>query len=107
MKKENFIKLFIIAGVGYAVFVFLKNSKIAKTNQDNTTKAFDSEKSTPTPTAENAIIVRTAYTDAMNASESPSRLSELNKECMKEFGMRCYVDGEGKVVVCDAKGNIV
>jgi hypothetical protein len=28
-----------------------------------------------------------------------------NKELMKEFGMRCYVEKSGEVIACDVKGN--
>lgn len=103
MKKENLIKAGLIFGGGYLVFALAKSMKKSK-SIDGLKKSFDSKESTPVPTAENAKIVITAYTEALNAGETPSRLTELNKECMKEFGMRCYVDGEGKVVVCDVKG---
>lgn len=104
MKKENLIKAALIFGGGYLVFALAKSIKKTNTIVDSTKKSFDSKESAPVPTAENAKIVITAYTDALNAGETPSRLTELNKECMKEFGMRCYVDSEGKVVVCDVKG---
>lgn len=103
MKKENIIKAVLIFGGGYLVFALAKSLK--KGSGSATTKSFSSDKeATPVPTAENAKIVLTAYTDALNSGESPARLTELNKECMKEFGMRCYVDSENKIVVCDVKG---
>ena len=43
----------------------------------------------------------------MQAGEPASQLSELNKECMKDFGMRCYMDKEGKLIVCDVSGNVM
>jgi hypothetical protein len=49
-----------------------------------------------------------AYTDALKAGEPSARLTELNKECMQEFGMRCYIDSKsGKAVVCDVKGDTI
>ena len=107
MKKESFIKAALIFGGGYLLFSVLKSAKSKSATTTDSTKSFDSTtKEAPAPTPENAKIVLTAYSDALNAGESPSRLSELNKECMKEFGMRCYVNN-GEVVVCDVKGNPV
>jgi hypothetical protein len=109
MKKESFIKAALIFGGGYLLFSVLKSAKTkaSTSSSTDTTKSFDSStKDAPAPTPENAKIVLTAYSDALNAGESPSRLSELNKECMKEFGMRCYVNNN-EVVVCDVKGNPV
>lgn len=103
MKKENIIKAVLIFGGGYLVYALAKTMKGQNVSAGKT-KSFDSKDSSPVPTAENAKIVLTAYTEALNAGESPSRLTELNKECMKEFGMRCYVDNENKIIVCDAKG---
>jgi hypothetical protein len=48
-----------------------------------------------------------AYTDALKNGEPSARLTELNKECMKEFGMRCYIDKSGQAVVCDVKGETI
>ena len=56
---------------------------------------------------QNAEIVATAYSSAMQNNEPSSRLSELNRELTKEFGMRCYMDKSGKLVVCDVSGNII
>ena len=72
-------------------------------------KSADGDKSlAPAPTPENAEIVLIAYTDALKNGEPASRLTELNKECMKEFGLRCYIDQKsGKTVVCDVKGETI
>jgi len=103
MKKENVIKALLIFGGGYLAFSLYKSSKMPKV-VDKTTKNFDS---TPKANPENAKIVIMAYMDALNAGESPSRLTELNKECLKEFGMKCYVNDKNEVIVCDAKGNTI
>lgn len=70
-------------------------------------KSFDSNgKGVPMPNKEDAEIVLIAYTEALKNGEPASKLTELNKECMQEFGMRCYLDSEsGKAVVCDVKGD--
>ena len=117
MKKENIIKAALIFGGGYLLFLLVKTAKESKLNSSNTNtkttnetvKSFDSvvPDDAPVPDIEKAPIVMEAYTLAMEAGESPMRLTELNKECMKDFGMRCFVSEEGKLVVCDVKGNII
>lgn len=107
MDNKNLIKASIMFGGGFLLFLALKSgakgSKPATTSIGNTT-SFDS---TPAPTQENAQIVIMAYTDALKNGEPPNRLTELNQEMMKEFGMRCYVDNSGEMVVCDVKGDTV
>ena len=118
MKKENIIKAALIFGGGYLLFLLVKTAKESKsrinTNTNTktsteTVKSFDSvvPDDAPTPNPEKAPIVMEAYIAAMDAGEPPMRLTELNKECMKDFGMRCHVSDDGKVVVCDIKGNII
>ncbi len=103
MNNKNLIKAAVIFGGGFLLFALTKN-KLSSSEK----KSFDSSKDLlPAPTKENAEIVLVAYTEALKANEPPTRLTELNKECMKDFGLRCYVDKEGKVVVCDVKGNPV
>lgn len=109
MNKENLLKAGVIFGGSFLLFMLLRpkwNQSTTKTDK----KAFDS---VPPPTfsakdMENADIVARAYADALKAGEPPSKLTELNTECMKEFGMRCYIDKKtGQLVVSDVKGNIV
>jgi hypothetical protein len=111
--KENLVKAGIVIGGGILLYMALKPSKdkITYTTNNNATpppppKNANGE-ATPKPTLENAEIVADAYTQALKAAETPSKLTELNQECMKEFGMRCYVDKEGKLVVCDVSGNTI
>ena len=42
----------------------------------------------------------------MSAGEPASRLTELNKELLKEFGMKCYLK-DGKIHVCDSAGKVI
>ena len=107
--KENLIKASIILGGGFLAFLLLKpkNKPTEVVASSSPIKSFDNGSSAPPPSMENAEIVATAYASAMQAGEAPSRLTELNKECMKDFGMRCYMDKEGKLVVCDVSGNII
>jgi hypothetical protein len=43
----------------------------------------------------------------MQAGEPSSALTELNKECMKDYGMRCHLDKNNKLVVCDVSGSVI
>ena len=126
MTNENLIKAAVMFGGGFALFYALrpKDKDIATlvekatTNNINITaptetkanspiKSFDSNAKLPPAAKENALIVANAYEAAMKNSESPSRLTELNKECMAEFGMKCYMDKDGKLVVTDKDSTII
>jgi len=107
MNNENLIKASIIFGGGFLLFILLKpklGSMVSAPASEK--KSFDSAPVTAKD-LENADIVAKAYTDAMKAGEPPAKLTELNTECMKEFGMRCYTDKSGKLIVCDVKGKII
>jgi hypothetical protein len=110
MKKENLIKAALIFGGGFLLFMLLKPKK-----KDLEKKSFIQEKPQE-PTTEpkfteeqyqNAEIVANAYAEALKNQETPENLTELNKELMKEFNMRCYLDKSSKLVVCDTKGNTI
>lgn len=107
MKNETLIKLALIFGGGFGLFMLLKPKIGDKlpTSKPIETKSFDS--GTPTPKKEDVKIVTQAYKEAVKSGESASRLTELNKELMKEFGMRCYVEKSGEVIACDVKGNAI
>jgi len=108
MNNENLIKASVIFGGGFLVFLLLKPKFGASATTTTTTekKSFDSAPVTAKD-LENADIVAKAYADALKAGEPPSKLTELNTECMKEFGMRCYTDKSGKLIVCDVKGKTI
>lgn len=105
MKKEGIIKFSLIFGGGLLTFLLLKKfSGGSVSNLTTTKKDFTSKPAPSSYDIENAEIVAKAYTDAMANQEPASRLTELNKELAKEFGMRCYIDKSGSVVVCDTSG---
>jgi hypothetical protein len=113
--KENLIKaglMLLGGGLLYYAFRPSANGGTAKNTATNTaaastTTGFDSESSSKVePTMENAEIVAEAYSNAVLNGEPPSKLTELNQECMKEFGMRCYVK-DNRLIVCDVSGNTV
>jgi hypothetical protein len=110
MDKTNIVKAILMLGGGFIVYSLVKSIKEApktsKTSTNPDTKSFDSVQPTPKQ-IEDAKIVLTAYIDAMRNNEPPLRLTELNKECINEFGLRCYVDESGKTIVCDEKGNTI
>lgn len=108
MSNENLIKASIIFGGGFLLFLLLKPKLGMATTAASTSdkKSFDNAPVTAKD-LENADIVVKAYTDAVKAGEPPAKLTELNTECMKEFGMRCYTDKSGKLIVCDVKGKTI
>lgn len=106
MDNQNLIKAALMFGGGFALFALLKPKDPAVALSGAGQKAFDNQL-LPAPSEKDAEIVMIAYTDALKAGEPPARLTELNKELMKEFGMRCYIDNSGKATVCDAKGDTI
>lgn len=110
MDNKQLIKGALIFGGGFLLFALLRpKDKSAKSTSTSPIKKLEGENNlVPAPTTENAEIVLIAYTDALKNGEPASRLTELNKECMKEFGLRCYIDQKtGKTVVCDVKGDTI
>lgn len=103
--KENLIKAGLVFGGGILLFLALKPSKPSQDIAPSSTPK-NAVGDTPQPTLENAEVVADAYTQALQAGETPTKLTELNQECMKEFGMRCYVKND-KLIVCDVSGNTI
>lgn len=106
--NENLYKVLIIFGVsGLMFWAFMPKAATASAaTLPAPVKGFDSSNA-PKADIANAEIVANAYSSALKAGEPASQLTELNKELMKEFGMRCYKDSGNKLVVCDSSGNIV
>jgi len=106
--KENFIKGVIIFGGAFLIFSLWKPKKdaILKNSSTGTKTGSDGSVSKPID-MNNAKIVSDAYAAALKAGETAQNLTELNKELMKEFGMRCYVSSSNQLVVCDSKGNTI
>ena len=102
--NQNLYKASLMLAIGGLLFWVILPKKDKGTSATTPKKSFDS---TPTPSIENADIVANAYQSALSANEPASRLTELNKELMKEFGMRCYMEKDNKLVVCDSAGTII
>jgi hypothetical protein len=112
--NKNFVKWIIIFGGGLLGFNLFKPKKkdLETANQPTpptsaSNESFDDNESKVKPTKENAEIVFRAYSAAMQAGEPSSALTELNKECMKDYGMRCYMDKNNKFIVSDASGKTI
>lgn len=106
MNNKNLLRISLIFGGGFLLFLLLKPKHKEIAQKKSATG--DGEKILPAPTPENAEIVIMAYSDALKNGEPSSRLTELNKEMMDEFGMRCYVDTKtNQLVVCDVKGETI
>lgn len=102
--NNNLYKASLMLAIGGLLFWVIMPKKSSASASTTPTKSFDS---TPTPNIENADIVANAYSAALKANEPASRLTELNKELIKEFGMKCYMDKDNKLVVCDSAGTII
>jgi hypothetical protein len=110
--NKNLVKWVIIFGGGLLGFSLFKPKKkdLQTANESSASakvEAFDDNESNIKPTKENAEIVAKAYSAAMQAGEPSSTLTELNKECMKDYGMRAFAASDGKLVVKDSAGKII
>jgi hypothetical protein len=110
MNKESFYKLLLMLGGGFVAFMLFKPKGDAKSKNASASTS-KSANGSPKPVTdedrENAEIVMTAYVMAMEAGENPQNISKLNSETMKEFGLRCYADKQGSLVVCNVNGTEV
>jgi hypothetical protein len=111
--NKNLVKWVVIFGGGFLSFMLLKPKKkdleLAQqaSSAESVTESFDSKDSEVKPSKENAELVASAYTMALQNNEPQSALTELNKECMKEYGLSCYMDNSNKVIVSDSSGNVI
>lgn len=108
MDNKGIIKAGLIFGGGLLVFLLIKNMGFKKKTKsvDSTPKPLQTTEPTQQD-IENAEIAAKAYTDAMINKEPSGRLTELNKELAKEFGMRCYIDKSGNLIVSDVSGKTI
>jgi hypothetical protein len=110
--NKNFVKWVIIFGGGLLGFSLFKPKKkdLDSANQPESTTnsaSFDDNDTNVKANKENAEIVAKAYSAAVQAGEPSSALTELNKECMKDYGMRCHIDNNNKLIVRDKSGKTI
>jgi hypothetical protein len=108
MENVSIYKTAIIFGVGFGIFWLLKPKDATATVQSASatpTTSFDAtDKPITLKQKEDANIVLHAYQSAVLAGEPPMILSELNRECMKDYGLKCYQKKDGSFTVTDASG---
>lgn len=109
MDNKKLIQGALMFGGGFLLFALLRpKDKTGNVTSESEKKSADGKSIYPAPSKENAEIALLAYTDALKNNEPAARLTELNKELMKEFGVRCYIDQKtGQAVVCDVKGESI
>ena len=110
MNKESLYKALLMLGGGFLVFMLVKpkgDKTITNKSTSPTQSASGKSKPITDEDRENADIVMTAFAMAMDNNESPENIAKLNSETMKEFGLRCYANKNGNLVVCNQSGEIV
>ena len=108
MENTSFYKAAIMLGGGFLLFWLFKSKDggTLLTAGDGSKASFDAAPVTAKQ-KENALIVMSAYQAAMMAGEPAMVLSELNRECMKDYGLKCYQKTDGGLCVTDASGTEV
>jgi hypothetical protein len=107
MDNTNLYKAGLMLGGGFLLFWLFKPkgaSENMKSAIGATNVSFDSGKPVTAKQKEDASIVLNAYQQAVSANEPPMILSELNRECMKDYGMKCYQKKDGVFCVTDESG---
>jgi hypothetical protein len=109
--NTNLKKAILIFGGG--LFLFWAFKKIKPIDVKTTTKS-DKDTSVSAsgePTEEqkaNIPLVMKAYLEAKKAGESKQFLAEMNREFIKEYGLKVMSDkGSGKLFVADSNGSKV
>lgn len=112
LDTKTLYKAILIFGGGYLVFWMLKPKSSTMSQLSNsvsspekTEASFDGNSDEITMKERlDASEVMNAYKMALTNNEPPTILSELNRECMKDYGMKCYQKKDGSLCVVDTKG---
>lgn len=107
MDNTSFYKASIMLGGGFLLFWLFRPkgaTTALKQSGASASAAFDASKPISSKEKENASIVMDAYQTALSAGEPPMILSELNRECMKDYGMKCYQKKDGSFCVTNEAG---
>ena len=109
--NTNVKKALLIFGGGIFLFwafkkIFPVDVKTTKTNEKDKSVSASGEDSGEQK--ENINLVMKAYLEAKKAGESKQFLADMNREFIKEYGLKVMTDkGNGKLFVADANGNKV
>jgi len=109
--NTNVKKTILIFGGGFLLFwafkkIFPIGIKSDKSSKKDTSVGASGEQSGEQK--ENINLVMKAYLEAKKAGESKQFLSDMNREFIKEYGLKVMSDkGNGKLFVADASGNKV
>jgi hypothetical protein len=109
--NTNLKKALLIFGGGLFLFWAFKKIKpigvtSKKTSSKDTSASASGEDSGEQK--ENINLVMKAYLGAKRAGESKQFLADMNREFIKEYGLKVMSDkGNGKLFVADANGNKV
>lgn len=109
--NTNIKKGLLIFGGGFLLFwafkkIFPVGGTTKKSSEKDTSVSASGEKSGEQK--ENINLVMKAYLEAKRAGESKQFLADMNREFIKEYGLKVMTDkASGKLFVADASGNKV
>ena len=105
MENTTIYKGAIMFGGGFLLFWLLKPKNNSNNLSGNTEEKLASFDSSSAPITEkqkkDAEVVMSAFQSAMIAGEPAMVLSELNRECMKDYGLKCQQKKDGSLCVYD------
>ena len=109
--NTNIKKALLVFGGGLLLFwAFKKIKPIGVKSPKNTEKDTNVSASGESndEQKQNINLVMKAYLEAKKAGESKQFLAEMNREFIKEYGLKVMSDkGSGKLFVADSSGNKV
>ena len=107
--NTNVKKLILIFGGGIVLLWAFKKIKPIGGTTKSTSKSNDTSKNATGDDGEkkkNAVVILKAFAEAKKAGESKEFLLEMNREFMKEYGLKVLPNkSTGKPFVADADGN--
>ena len=109
--NTNIKKAILVFGGGLLLFWAFKKIKPIDVTSSKTSTKDTSVSATGEITEEqkkNIPMVMKAYLEAKKAGESKQFLAEMNREFIKEYGLKVMSDkGSGRLFVADSSGNKV
>jgi malate/lactate dehydrogenase len=108
--NTNVKKLLLIFGGGFLLFWAFKKIKPIDVKKKNTSKKDTnaSADGNSDDKMKNAQVCLKAYIEAKKAGESKDFLADMNREFIKEYGLKVMPNkSNGKLFVSDSEGNKV